>query len=174
MRRIYESDALVRDEDPHTPRDEEDGSGGRTINWGAASHALMPVRLRDWAVSVDVTTDREVYAPGETVGVRVRFRNRLPAPVRLRTASPVRWQWAVDGVVAASEFRPERPPDRPSTISFARAERKTFVRRWNQSIRRSRREWTPVDPGEHTLTAWINVPDAADRGLRAETTIRIE
>lgn len=175
MRRIYESDAVVRDDSPHTPREREDGTGSRRghVDWGNVSHALLPVRVRDWAIGVAVETDRERYAPGDPVGVRVRLRNRLPAPVRLRTASPIRWQWAVDGVASASRVE-RRPPDRPAALSFERSERKTFTRTWHQSIRESEREWVPVGPGEYTVSAWINVPDPAGRGLRAETTVEIE
>lgn len=172
MRRIYESDALVADDDPHTPTG-RDRDRPRAIDWGAASHALMPTGLRDRALEVSVTTDRRVVRAGSPLTVRVKFRNRLPVPVRLVTDSPVRWRWAVDGVPAASELATAGPPDRRSTLDFARRERKTVTRTWRGAIRGRDGEWTPVDPGEHTIAAWVNVPDAADRGLRDETTIRI-
>lgn len=172
MRRIYESDAVVRDGSPHTPRERDDAT--RThVNWGNASHAFMPIRLRNWAVVVDVETDRERYSVGEPVGVRVRFRNRLPAPVRLRTQSPVLWQWGVDDAPEASLLERD-PPDGRGALSFGRRERKTFVRTWHQSIRETEREWVPVDPGEYTISAWINVDHPERRGLTAETTVTIE
>lgn len=173
VRRIYESDAVVRDDSPHTPRERDGGASSGHVNWGNVSHAFMPVRVRDWAVTVDVETDRERYAVGEPVGVRVRLRNRLPAPVRLRTVSPVCWQWAVDDVVEASLVERD-PPDSRGTLSFDRGERKTFRRTWHQSIRETEREWVPVDPGEHTITAWVNVADPERRGLAATTTVDIE
>lgn len=172
MRRIYESDALVRDDHPHTPSDRDEGSRS-TIDWSAASHALMPVWLRDRAVSVTVETDREVYRPDEPVGVRVQLYNRLPFPVRLRTRSPVLWQWSVDDLPEASHVE-RSPPTRAGALSFARGERKTFTRTWDQSVRVSEREWEPIAPGEHTVAAWVNVDDANARGLYAETTVRIE
>jgi len=174
VRRIYESDAVIRDDDPHTPSErDEDDSGPRTIDWENASHALLPVRLRDWAISVDVETSRDRYAAGAPVDLRVRFRNRLPVAVLLRTATPVRWQWAVDGVVGASELERGATPEEGGTFSFSRSERKSFTRTWNQSIRRTAREWEPVEPGEYTISAWVNVPAAESRGLTAETTVRI-
>lgn len=173
VRRIYESDAVVRDDSPHTPRERDDDASRAHVNWGNVSHAFMPVRVRDWAVTVDVETDRERYAVGEPVGVRVRLRNRLPAPVRLRTRSPVLWEWAVDDAAGASLVERETP-DRRGALSFERGEQKTFTRTWNQSIREAEREWVPVDPGEHTVSAWVNVDDPVGRGLAAETTIEIE
>lgn len=172
MRRIYESDAVVRDDHPHTPAARDD-PGPRTVDWAAASHAFVPVGLRDWAVAVDVETDRSTYRVGEPVRLRVAFRNRLPFPIRLRTTSPVLWRWAVDGAVEASTVE-EPTPDRPGAFSFARGERKTFTRVWNQSVRRTEREWEPVPPGEYTLSAWVNVDDPDGRGLAAETTVRVE
>lgn len=175
VRRIYESDAVVRDDDPHTPSErEDDDPGPRTIDWANASHALLPIRVRDWAITVDVETSRERYAVGEPVDLRVRFRNRLPFSVQLRTATPVRWQWAVDGIDGASVVERGTTPNGRGTFSFTRSERKTFTRTWNQSIQRTAREWEPVAPGEHTISARVNVPDAETRGLTAETTVHID
>lgn len=142
------------------------------VDWAAVSHAFMPVGLRDRAIAVHVETDRETYRPGQSVGVRVTFRNRLPVPVKLRTCSPVRWRWAIDGIPEASRI--ERPePDGRGALAFRRRERKTFVRQWHQSIRDSDRGWQPVDPGDHHVSAWINVDDPTGRGLSAETMIQI-
>jgi len=175
VRRIYDSDAVVRDDDPHTPRERDEGRGSRShVDWGNLSHALMPVRLRHLAVDVSVTTDRASIAPGDPVDVEVRLRNRLPFPVRLRTASPVLWKWAVDGVVEASEYDEGPAPEGTGVLSFGRSETKTFHRRWTGHVRRSERTWEPVEAGEHTVAAWVNVDDPAARGLRADTTVTVE
>ncbi|WP_126662902.1 hypothetical protein [Haloterrigena salifodinae] len=171
-KRVDDSNALERDaDDPFAPAATADGTG-RTINWDAFSHAFVPVALRTRAVEVSIATDRDVYERGDPVAVRVEFRNRLPFPIRLRTDSPERWVWAVNGATAASRL--ERPvPDRPDAFSFARGERKRFRREWSQRIRIAEDEWKPVDPGRYALTARVNREDAADRGLVAATEIEI-
>lgn len=174
MRRIYDSDALVRDTDPHTPVEADRSRNRGAINWAAASHALTPVRVRDWAVSVAIETDRATYAPGESVHMRFTFHNRLPIPVRLVTESPIRWRWAVDDAIGASRVAPRSPPARRTTFEFGRGERKVFRRTWDQSIRRTDREWRPVDPGTYTLAVWVGVENAKSRGVYDDTVVRIE
>ncbi len=181
MRRIYESNALRRDDEPFSPTDPDDrrwtkalAGEHRTINWDAFSHAFMPGWLRERAITVDIETSRDRYEVGEPVGFCVTMRNRFPISVKLQTRSPVLWTWAVDGLVDAAKIDRSNPTERRSVFSFGRGERKRFERTWSQTIRHSRREWVPVDPGEYTLSAAINVPNAAERGLAAETTISIE
>lgn len=172
MRRIYESDALRDDDaDPHMPTANDDGDS-RTIRWEKASHALMPERLRPRAITVSVETDRETYAPDDTVGFRVEFANRLPLPVVIRTTSPVRWTWALNGLERASKVTDD-PPQEATLFEFARRERKRFTRRWSQRIRVGDREWETADPGEYTLSVGVNAARGADR-LRDETTFRVE
>lgn len=175
MRRIYESRALAYDdEDPYAPKRSDDApdASRRAIDWQAASHALVPVRLRRRAIDVSLASDRDTYAPGETVHFEVSFRNRLPFPIVLRTDSPVRWTWRVDGLDEASHVV-EYPPE-TSLFSFARGERKAFGRRWRQRFQTGPRSWEPADPGEYTLSVRINTPDAETTGLSAETTVTIE
>lgn len=174
MRRIYESQALkYDDEDPHAPKRRGDGDPGpRTINWQAASHALLPGRVRAWAVDVDVETDRAVYGADDPVRFEVRFVNRLPVPVTLRTTSPVPWTWSIDGLEEASHVTDH--PEEAGLLRFGRGERKVFRRNWRQRIRLSSSRWEPADRGRHTLDVRLNVPGAAGRGLRAETSFRIE
>lgn len=180
MRRIYESRALHRDDDPHTPAEASDSKGGffrsdesRTINWSAASHALLPNFFRRRGVTVDVETNKSVYAADEPVGFRVRMHNRLPLPVSLRVPTPVRWEWAIDGYPEASRYE-EPAPSESQLFRFDRGERKTFERHWSQRFRESEREWSPAGRGEHILSAYVAVDDPEERGLYAETTFRIE
>lgn len=172
MRRIYESDAIRSDDDdPHMPTAGGDGDS-RSIRWDKASHALMPERLRPWAISVSVETNEETYARDEPVGFRVEFANRLPVPVTLRTTSPVRWTWALNGIERASEVA-DAPPEETTLFEFSRGERKRFTRRWSQRVRVADREWETADPGEYTLSVGVNAATGADR-LRDETAFRIE
>lgn len=176
MRDVLETDAVRRDdEDPFVP-----GSGGdrgrrsrSAFDWRNVSHALMPRALRDRAISVSVQTDKSRYDREETVLFRVTLRNRIPFPVAVKTRSPVLWNWAVDGVEQATHL-PEDPPDEPGLLRFSRSERKTFERRWPQRIQDREGRWKAVDGGEYGISAWINVDDAAGRGLTDQTTITVE
>lgn len=174
MRRIYESRALeYDDEDPHAPKRRGDADPGpRTIDWEAASHALLPDRVRTWAVDVDVQTDRAVYGVDDPVRFEVRFSNRLPLPVTLRTTSPVPWTWSVDGLEEASHVTDH--PEEAGLFRFGRSERKVFRRNWRQRIRMNASRWEAADRGEHTLGVRLNVPGAAGKGLSTETTFRLE
>ncbi|MGM0591674.1 MAG: hypothetical protein ACQETI_08635 [Halobacteriota archaeon] len=175
MRRIYESEALdADDEDPFKPNRAADRSRGRShVDWANASHALMPTALRRRALSVEVETDRDVYTPDDPVHFRVVFRNRLPVPVTIRTATPVRWSWSLDGLERAS--RVERAvPETPGVFRFGRGERKVFTRRWIQRIRESEREWSPAASGDHAIRVWVNDDSTAAESLAAETAFRIE
>lgn len=173
---------MARIEDRRTPERDESGPYGpettagpgrsRSIDWAALSHAVVPAAIRHRAIDVTVSTDRDAYRPGDPVSIDVAFRNRFPIPIRLRTDSPNVWTWAVDGTTAASRL-PRSIPDRDGTIAFAPFERKRFRRRWRQRIRTGDREWTPVEPGRHSIEARIARDDAADRGLVARTEIEI-
>lgn len=176
MRDVLDTDAVHRDDDdPFVPRDDRRrGRRGRSaFDWGNVSHALLPTALRDRAISVSVRTNKRRYEREEPVHFRASFVNRIPFPISLRTASPVLWTWAVDGVDRATR-RPEEPPDEPGLLRFARSERKTFERRWSQRIQGLEGRWLPVDRGEYELSVRINVDGAADRGLTDETTITVE
>lgn len=180
MRRIYDSNAVKRDDDdPFTPGDDRRPTSSlssgryRTINWERVSYAFMPVALRNRAISVSVGTARPSYAPGEPVRIQVSMANRWPMPVTLRTRSAVGWTWAVDGVEEASKVGSELDDD-GGLFTFYRGERKRFEREWHQSIRVDAREWEPVGPGEYTVSAAVDVPNARERGLSDETTVRIE
>lgn len=170
---VYESEAVERDDDdPFVPRGSEEGRS-RTINWDAFSHAFMPVFLRNRAIEVSVRTDKSAYEVDETVRFRVKLRNRIPFPVLLRTASPVMWRWAIDGLQKASKVPEPDPPREKHLLRFHRSETKTFTRRWSQQIQVEADRWEAVEPGEYTLSAWINVPDAEKRTLYAETPVEI-
>ncbi|WP_408959261.1 hypothetical protein [Natrinema sp. 74] len=151
----------------------DDERGSRSIDWAALSHAVAPTALRHRAIDVTVSTDNRRYERGEPVAITVEFRNRLPVPIRLRTDSPTRWTWAVDGCREASQVPPVMP-DRPTAFSFSRRERKRFHRRWSQRMQVADDEWAPVDAGTHELSVRLARDDAADRGLVDRTEIVLE
>jgi hypothetical protein len=165
-RRVERTDALRGDADDSSAPAVRTT---RSFDAAAASHALLPRRLRRRALAVDCTTDRERYAPDDPVRIRVTVRNRLPVPLRLRTTAPVPWTWAVDGVDRASTV--DSLPAETGTLELARRERRTFDAVWHQRVRVAADEWVAADPGEHTLSARILVDDPR---LAASTTVRIE
>jgi hypothetical protein len=172
MRRIYESEALSRDDDdPFAPNEAENARGSH-VDWANVSHALFPSRLRARAIEVDVETDKQRYAPEEPVRFRATFRNRLPIPVTLVTETPLRWTWAIDDFVEASTVYEPPEPER-SRFDFRRSERKRFHRSWPQRVREREDEWRAAAPGEHTLSVRIGAVDGAEH-LTAETTFAVE
>jgi len=176
MRRIYESNAVHRDdEDPHAPgeRDDVRPQAFRSIDAGAWSRRLVPNRLRYRAISVDVSTPREEYAAGTRIPFAVTMKNAFPFPVTVATRSRILWQWDVDGAVEASRVDVHDPPEGSVGFEFDRGERKQFRKTWDGLFRVSDSEWEEAAPGEYTIGAGLNVDDAAGKGLYDATTVRI-
>lgn len=177
MRRIYESEALSRDDDePFSPNERRRSVRPQAMRWidsTAWSRRLVPDRIRHRAIAVDVATPKETYAAGDPVPFRVTMKNAMPFPIVLRTRSPLPWTWNVDGATEAARVSLRDPPDERGEFRFDRGERKRFHKRWTQMFRISDSEWEPAAPGEHTIGAGINVDDAERKGLYDETTIRI-
>ena len=176
MRRIYESDALDRDDDdPFQPGEREAAEkprAARTLPMRTLSDALFPRRLRHRSISIDVSSPKGVYGTGEPVPFTVTMKNAMPFPVSVPTVSPRLWTWAVDGYREASHV-PEIPAQEPSALNFDRGEWKEFRRSWNGMFRVSESEWTEAGPGEYTIHAGINVESASAKGVRDETTVEI-
>lgn len=176
MRRIYESDALRRDDEPFSPNERSDDArprAVRSVDGAALSDRLLPHWLRRRAISVDVSTPRDAYPAGEDVPFQVSMTNALPVPIAVTTRSPLLWTWTVDGQTEASRRSRYDPPDEPGRFQFGRSERKRFRKRWHQNFRVSDSEWEPAEPGEYTIGAGLNVPDAAENGLYDETAVRV-
>ncbi|GAB7093287.1 hypothetical protein JCM30237_04390 [Halolamina litorea] len=172
MRRVYESEALHRDDDdPFSPVEEEQKSRNH-INWTNVSHAIVPQFLRSRAIAVDIQTTKDSYEPDEEIHFGVTFANRLPIPVTLVTRTPKPWEWYVDGNPEGSKLPPNHPQDR-NTFRFARSERKRFRRSWSGRVRVAENEWRAAERGKHTLSVEIDAVTGAEN-LRAETTFRIE
>jgi hypothetical protein len=84
MRRIYESDALERDDDaPMHPREkkrEHEPQSFRYIDSAAWSNRLVPHAIRRRAITVDIATPSGPFDQGEDIPFRVTMDNRLPMP----------------------------------------------------------------------------------------------
>ncbi|MEM4782523.1 MAG: hypothetical protein QXG03_13310 [Halalkalicoccus sp.] len=176
MRRIYESDALYRDDDGFTPnrrRSKTPLQAMRSVNSTALSRRVVPQWLRNRAVSIDVSVPRTEFPVGEPIPFRVTMRNAMPFPITFRTRSPILWTWSVDGATEAARLPIRDPPDEPGELRFGRGERKRFEKRWDGLFRVSRSEWERAAPGEHTIGAGLNVGDAREKGLYDEVTVRI-
>jgi hypothetical protein len=176
MRRIYESDALKRDDEgSFTPKELDDDAkpqAFRSINGAAWSDHFLPHTLRLWAVSFDVSVPRREFREGETVPFRVTIANALPMPVSIETSSPLLWTWSIDGYQEAAHISVSDPPAEPDKLRLDRGETVRFTREWSQMFRVTEREWEQADPGEHTLRAEINLnTDRVEIG--DETTIEI-
>ncbi|MFC7176969.1 hypothetical protein [Halosegnis marinus] len=177
MRRIYESNALDRDDDdPFAPNEREPRvrpTAMRSLPAERVSRLVVPHRLRCRAVRATVSTPADTFARGEQVPFFVEFRNTLPFPVSLRTRSPLLWSWAVDGHREA-DTTAEDPGGDAGRLTFARGERKRFHRTWSGLFRVTPTEWEEPAPGEYTLSAGINVADPFREAVTAATTVRIE
>ena len=177
MRRIYESDALERDDDePLSPRERERETkpqSFRSISGSAWSDRLLPHSVRRWAVVVDLSAPDQPIAEGEDVPFQFTLKNRLPIPVTIETASPRLWTWTVDGVQSASHVSLENPPTKTNKLKLDRGERREIRRNWSGMFRVSKREWEPAERGEHTIRAAINVADPDGDNLADETTVSL-
>lgn len=177
MRRIYESGALHRDDDePFSPNERdvsEQPQSFRSIDSTRLSRLLVPMWLRCRSIGIDVSTPRSEFAVGEPVPFTVTMKNAMPFPISIPTRSPLLWTWNVDGATEASRVPLRDPPDEPGRFRFDRGERKRFRKRWSGMFRVSDSEWEPVEPGEYTIGAGLNVEDPADKDLYAETTVRV-
>lgn len=178
MRRIYESEAIHRDdEDGFVPGERRDRSNRplamRMFPSTWLSRTLVPGWLRNRSIAVDVSTPREEYPIGVDVPFVVTMKNVMPFPITLPTRSAVLWTWDIDGVTEASHVRLRDPPTDKHGFRFERGERKSFRKRWTQTFRVSRSEWEPVSTGEYTIGAGLNVDDSAEKGLYSQTTVRI-
>ncbi|WP_436347531.1 hypothetical protein [Natronorubrum sp. FCH18a] len=176
MRRIYESRALRRDDEPFTPNETDSSErlqAVRSVNSTGLSRLLVPDRVGHRAISVAISSPRTEYPVGTMVPFRVTMKNTMPFPITISTNSPLLWSWSVDGVPEASHVPLRDPPDETGSLVFDRGERKQFTKRWHQHFRIADDEWEPAEDGTHTIGVELNVEDPAEKGLSDETTVRI-
>lgn len=177
MRRIYDSDALDRDDDepfqPNERRRRTKPRASRTLPAKYLSDLLVPQRLRHRAISVSVSTPQPSYEAGTGIPFEISMHNSLPVPVTLPARSPLLWYWHVDGHREASHV-PEEPSGESEPFEFDRGETKRFRRTWSGSFQTTPSEWEKPGRGEYTIGVEINVADAEEKGLTDRTTVRIE
>lgn len=178
MRRIYESDAVARDDDepfqPGERRPDYDPQSFRSITSATWADRLLPNRVGRWAITVALSVPDRTFTQGDAVPFEVTMRNRLPVPVSITTRTPVRWTWSVDGHTEAARIPLYDPPDESRSLDFERGETKEFRRSWSGRFQVTKREWEPAGPGSYDLTVAINTANAASAGLSAERTVTIE
>lgn len=178
MRRIYESDALSRDDDTHFVPAETgetyEPQSFRSLDASAWSDRLLPHALRCRAIGLQISAPQTGFERGEAIPFIVTMKNSLPIPISIRTESPLLWNWSVGGHEEASQVRLREPPADGGSFHFRRGERKRFRKQWSQKFRVADREWRHAEPGAYTIRAAINVTDPDAAGLTAETTVRIE
>lgn len=177
MRRLYESDAVKRDDDeplmPNEERRSYRAQASRWINATALSNLVIPERLRYWFLSVDVTVPDGEYAVGDSVPFLVTIKNSAPFPITVPTTSPVLWRWYVDGHVEASHVSPDHAPEEDGSYRFDRGEHKRFEKRWNGLFRTTETEWERPEPGTYTIGVRLNVREAEEKGLTDEATVSL-
>ena len=174
MRRIYESEALHRDDsEPFSPSERHTKHKSFwSIDWSFLGR-LIPNVIRPSFLSVSVSTPKDEYACGEPIRFEFSIKNNLPVSLSITTRTPVVWSWDVDGISEASHVPLRDPPEERRTVVFERGSRKEFSRRWDQMFKVSDRQWEPAEPGTYTIGAGLNVDDARSNTLYDETTVTI-
>lgn len=177
MRRIYESDAVKRDDTQFTPQHRKQKEfkpkAFRWIPSSSIARSLLPSSLVQRGISVSVSSPRREYFQGSPIPFTVTLKNSFPFQVRITTSSPILWNWYVNGHEEASMVPVRTAPQEAGTLTFERGERKTFQKRWNGRFRTASREWTKAEHGEYTIAVGINVEEPKSVGLWAETSVRI-
>ena len=117
---------------------------------------LVPVPIARRAITVSVSTDRDVYDRDDPVTITVTFENRLPVPVTVPTPTQRRWGWSIDGHLEASDER-RYTRQSPSSFDFRAGERKRLTIPWNGRVERTDgvHESVPLDPGTYEISAFV-------------------
>ncbi|SNR35711.1 hypothetical protein [Halorubrum vacuolatum] len=119
---------------------------------------LVPAPLARFAATIDVTTDRESYAPGDPVTLRVAINNRLPVPIDVPIAEPRIWGWSIDGLLEATDERTYEP-ERRQSLSLRAGETRTVEHVWNGYIKRTadgrRTIHEPLARGKHEIRVFL-------------------
>ena len=176
MRRIYESRALDRDDNnPFQPNESdaiEKPQAMRTIPGTVLSRHLIPYWLRYRAISLEISTRQSTYPVGTSISFVITMKNTMPFPIVIPTRSLRLWSWSVDGLQEASHVT-EKAPQQKTEFRFDRGERKVFRKQWNQRFQTSKDEWESAAPGEHIISAELDIDNPEKKGLSDETTIQL-
>lgn len=126
---------------------------------------FVPQRLARAGLAVSVETDRDRYAVGDPVELRVVITNQLPVPVAVETPTRRLWGWRVDGELEASDEATGLRGGH-GTLSFRGRERKVLTPTWNGLFKRvgeERARWVEPAPGTHEIVAFVALPDERPR-----------
>lgn len=117
---------------------------------------LVPAAVARRVVAIDVSTDREAYAPGEDVSMTITVDNRLPLPIEVPIAGRRVWGWAIDGLTEATDERVYEP-DGSRTLALRAGETRRYEQTWNGRIRRegARTTYEPLSRGTHELSVFL-------------------
>lgn len=176
MRRIYESNALRRESGAFTPNERQDGKRGPSTpdpDDTGILDTLLPDAIRNRALTIDVTTQRDVYDRDTPVQFAVELHNRMPFSVTVRTPTPLLWTWEINGLPEATHVELPEPPAESQRHVFASGERKRYTKRWPQRFRLSKSEWERAEPGTYTIQATVNLPQANLEALSSKTEVEI-
>lgn len=187
MKRIYDSEAVRRDEDDNfapSPREERRENykphsmffptpGGTSLGLPVFVHSLLPSAYYSFAIDVGITTPNSEYTVGEQVPFVVTIKNTMAYPIKIPTETAVIWEWAVDGKPSAAEVPTRDPPEERRWLRLDRYERKRFHRTWNGLIQVSETEWEEPSTGTHTISASINLDDADEQALYDEVEFEL-
>lgn len=114
------------------------------------------------------------FVAGEPSRFVLDVRNRAPLPIAVTLPTGRAFGWQIDGLDAADE-RGFDPPAQSRQLAFAQLETRSFVGRWDGSVR-----WTDGDrdrwrfvPGTHTLTAYLATADGPTGRLAVSTEVEV-
>lgn len=176
MRRIYESEAVSRDDDdifkPNEDSERTKPQSARSIPSAKLSSVLIPHSIAYRGLDLRVTTSRVEFEQHEPVSFTVEIKNRYPFPVVVETSRPILWDWDIDDSPhAVGDSR--SLPQRSNSFIIDRGETKQFTRQWDQRLKVSGSEWEEASLGEHTLSVYLLVPSPEKHGLVDSVTISI-
>lgn len=132
---------------------------------------LIPGAVARRVVTIDVSTDRETYAPGEDVSMTVTIANRLPLPIEVPIAERRVWGWAIDGLLDGTNERVYEPEGSRS-LALRAGETRRYDHTWNGRLRRegSRTTYEPLSRGTHEVSVFLGT--APRKTATAEITVR--
>lgn len=135
---------------------------------------IVPRRLRYRFISIDIESEKKTAEPGEEIPIEVMITNHAPITIPVSLRCSTFWGWSID------EFHEGTDTDlytsNSKTVGVRGHQTYSLSRTWTGYIEYtddSGRRFEPLSEGEHTLEAWINIPEPNRFGLRVSTTIEI-
>lgn len=143
---------------------------GRRATWVSK---LVPDPLAKGFLTASLRAP-DVFVAGESRRFVLEVSNRAPLPIAVTLPTSRVWGWQIDGLEAADE-RQFDPPGEPRRLAFAQLETRSFVGRWDGSVRWNdgdRDRWRFV-PGTHTLTAYLATAEEPTGRLAVSTEVEV-